>query len=346
MHPIPRICVWEITLACNARCLHCGSCAGDPRPDELSTAEALDAVEQLAALGCTSVTLSGGEPLVRGDWSKLAAAIKDAGMRLEMVSNGLPVAAQADAIAAAGFFGVSLSVDGPAAVHDQLRGVPGAWQRLMDGAHALMERGVRIGAVTQVNRHNLEHLDAVYEMLLEHGFEGWQIQLTLAHGLGRTDGMCLTPEQLPELETRMLDYLARGDLFLHAADSIGYMGRGENRIRSGTGQVDRFWTGCQAGLQVIGLTSNGTVRGCLSMATGHDEGNLRQRSLAEIWGDPDGFAYNRGPDAGALRGACEGCSLGRICRAGCTSLAYAATGDTADNPYCLRRVCKVLEGGA
>ncbi len=342
---VPKICVWEITLACNARCLHCGSCAGDARPDELSTAEALDAVRQLAALGCTSVTLSGGEPLVRGDWPQLAAAIVDAGMRLEMVSNGLPVAAQADAIAAAGFFAVSLSVDGPAEVHDRLRGVPRAFEKLVDGARGLTARGVRIGAVTQVNRHNLNHLDAVYDLLLEYGFEGWQLQLTLAHGLGSTDGMCLLPEQLPQLERQMLDYVGRGDLFVHAADSIGYMGRGENRIRSGTGQADRFWTGCQAGLQVVGLASDGTVRGCLSLATGHDEGNLRERTLAEIWGDPGNFSYNRGPDAGALRGACEGCALGKVCRAGCTSLAFAATGDTADNPYCLRRVCQAMQDG-
>ena len=37
----PKICVWEITLACNAHCIHCGSVAGEPRADELGTDEAV-----------------------------------------------------------------------------------------------------------------------------------------------------------------------------------------------------------------------------------------------------------------------------------------------------------------
>ena len=61
----PRNCVWELTLACNLRCVHCGSRAGHVRPRELSTAECLDVVHQLAGLGTELVTLSGGEPTLR-----------------------------------------------------------------------------------------------------------------------------------------------------------------------------------------------------------------------------------------------------------------------------------------
>ena len=44
---VPVHVVWEITLACDLKCLHCGSRAGRRRPDELSTAECLDVVEHL-----------------------------------------------------------------------------------------------------------------------------------------------------------------------------------------------------------------------------------------------------------------------------------------------------------
>ncbi len=43
---VPRRGVWELTLRCNMRRLHCGSRAGDPRGDELITAEALDLVRR------------------------------------------------------------------------------------------------------------------------------------------------------------------------------------------------------------------------------------------------------------------------------------------------------------
>ncbi|MDZ5649675.1 hypothetical protein ULB03_21450 [Nitrospirillum sp. BR 11828] len=57
---VPVHVVWEITLACNLKCQHCGSRAGRPRADELTTAEALDLVDQLAALGTREMTLIGG----------------------------------------------------------------------------------------------------------------------------------------------------------------------------------------------------------------------------------------------------------------------------------------------
>src|SRR5262245_57644192 len=57
----PVYAVWELTLRCDLACQHCGSRAGHARENELSTAECLDVVAQLAALGIKEVTLIGGE---------------------------------------------------------------------------------------------------------------------------------------------------------------------------------------------------------------------------------------------------------------------------------------------
>ena len=72
----PSYCVWELTLACNQRCGHCGSRAGTPRPDELNTEECLQVVQSLAKLGCEVITLSGGEPTLRSDWYAIAREIQ------------------------------------------------------------------------------------------------------------------------------------------------------------------------------------------------------------------------------------------------------------------------------
>ena len=58
----PRTCVWELTLACNMNCRHCGSRAGKARPDELTQPEALRLCQDLADLGVKRLTLGGGEP--------------------------------------------------------------------------------------------------------------------------------------------------------------------------------------------------------------------------------------------------------------------------------------------
>jgi radical SAM protein with 4Fe4S-binding SPASM domain len=334
------ICVWELTLACNARCTHCGSDAGKPRANELDRNEALALIAELAGLGCKSVTFSGGEPLLRPDWPELARAVRAAGMELEMISNGLAAAEQADAIAGCGFSAVTFSIDGPAAVHDSLRGVAGGLARTLQGAQALRERGVRTGAVTQINRRNLQRLHDTLEVLAANGFSGWQLQLTMPHGRAR-DGdrdhsLCLRPDELPALESRLVALQARAPFFVQAADNIGYMSRHEPRLRTGRSLWECCWAGCGAGLRVVGITSDGTVRGCLSLPTGvADEGNLRERSLVDLWNDPRAFSYNRAFSPADLGPGCRDCAFGSLCRGGCQSLCWATTGAFHHNAHCI-----------
>ena len=61
----PDQVVWEITYACNMRCIHCGTSAGVPRSDELTTDESLALIDELAELGCRGLTLSGGQCTAR-----------------------------------------------------------------------------------------------------------------------------------------------------------------------------------------------------------------------------------------------------------------------------------------
>ncbi len=337
-----KTCVWEITLKCNARCIHCGSHAGKTRPNELSTKEALAIVDDLADLGCKDVTLSGGEPLLRKDWPELAGRINQHKMKLSMITNGLETKSQADAIAAAGFFSIGFSVDGPANVHDKIRNVPNGFIKLIQGAKALVERDVLIGAVTHINRLNLDRLDELHDILVDNGFKGWQVQLTMPHGRAgkHSDELCLAPETLPNIEDKLMAIRYRTPMFFQAADNIGYMSRYEPRLRAGTTKADKFYTGCSAGLSTIGLTSDGTVRGCLSMPPTQNEDNVRKRPLAEIWNDPNLFTYNRRFKAEQLTDNCKGCTFGKICRGGCKSMAMAATGNTTYNPYCLHTIAK------
>src|SRR4030095_5420949 len=85
----PVHAVWEITLVCNLKCHHCGSRAGRRRPDELSTAECIDVVAQLARLGTREVTLIGGEAYLRRDWVEIVRAVRAHGMDCTMQTGAL-----------------------------------------------------------------------------------------------------------------------------------------------------------------------------------------------------------------------------------------------------------------
>src|SRR5688572_20969065 len=77
----PVYAVWEVTLLCDLSCRHCGSRSSRARPDEMSTAECLDVVDQLAHLGCMEVILIGGEVYLRDGWLDIVRRIRDRGMK-------------------------------------------------------------------------------------------------------------------------------------------------------------------------------------------------------------------------------------------------------------------------
>lgn len=329
-----RDVVWELTLRCNALCLHCGSDAGRARPRELSTEEALRVCDEIADLSCACVTFSGGEPFLREDWPALARRLVGRGVRVEVISNGLMIdEALARRCAEAGVHAVSMSVDGTEEIHDRLRGVPGSFRRAMTAAGHLRRAGLRVGAVTQVCRPNLAALAGIEQALAGAGFEGWQLQLTTPVGRAEHAALSLDPEQVPEI-VRFL--LGPGRLPRYAADDIGWMSPDEPEIRSSKRPTDRVFAGCHAGLSLIGLTADGTVRGCLSMPPKFDEASVRDRPLAEIWNDPARFAYNRLFDPERMTGACADCPFRRVCRGGCRTLAWATQGLLTENRYCLR----------
>ncbi len=110
------IVAWETTAACNLKCSYCrASATALPSPDELSTDEALDFIDQLAQQR-PMLILSGGEPLLRPDIFLLARHAVSRGLRVSLASNGTLISPQiADEIAASGISRVSISLDGASA---------------------------------------------------------------------------------------------------------------------------------------------------------------------------------------------------------------------------------------
>src|ERR1043165_4068083 len=88
LHAHPVHVVWEITLACNLKCAHCGARAGKVRPTELSTEECFDVVDQLARLGTREITIIGGEAYLRRDWTDIIARITSHGILASMQTGG------------------------------------------------------------------------------------------------------------------------------------------------------------------------------------------------------------------------------------------------------------------
>jgi Fe-coproporphyrin III synthase len=120
---------------CNCRCAMCDIWK-EKNASALSRHDVERLLPDLARLGTRRVVLSGGEPLMHPDLFGLVRPLREVGMGLTLLSSGLLLERFASEIAAT-FDDVVVSLDGPAAVHDAIRGVPGAFARLRRGVAAL-----------------------------------------------------------------------------------------------------------------------------------------------------------------------------------------------------------------
>ncbi|ASL46315.1 Putative mycofactocin radical SAM maturase MftC [Burkholderia sp. AD24] len=347
---VPVHVVWEITLACDLKCLHCGSRAGRRRPNELNTEECLEVIESLARLGTREVSLIGGEAYLRKDWIQLIEAIRSHGMYCAIQTGGRNLnPARLTQAVEAGLNGVGVSLDGMAPLHDKVRNVPGSFGKAIDTLKRARAAGLATSVNTQIGALTLPDLPALMDTIIELGATHWQIQLTVAMGnAADNDELLLQPYQLQELMPLLASLYRRGlshGLLMNVGNNIGYYGPYEHLWR-GFGDERVHWTGCSAGQQVIALEADGTVKGCPSLATvGFAGGNVRDLSLEEIWRTSEAIHFGRLRSVDDLWGFCRTCYYADVCRGGCTWTSHSLLGKPGNNPYCHYRVIELQKQG-
>jgi radical SAM protein with 4Fe4S-binding SPASM domain len=345
----PAYAVWELTLKCDLACAHCGSRAGRTRPDELDTAECLDLVAQIAAMGVLEVTVIGGEAYLREDWLKIVRAIRQAGMRCSMTTGGRGITAElARAAAEAGLQSTSVSIDGNEATHDRLRGVAGAYRSALAAAAHLKAAGIGLAVNTQINRLSMRELPDVLDTIIALGARAWQIQLTVAMGRAADDpDLLLQPEDLLELFPLLAKLKARCDaagVALWPGNNIGYFGPYESILRAGMQRG--HMASCGAGCTTLGIEANGAIKGCPSLQTvPWTGGNIRDASLQDIWERSASLRYMRDRTVDDLWGYCRTCYYADVCRAGCTWTGFSLFGKPGNNPLCHHRVLEMRKQG-
>ena len=347
--------VWEITLKCNLKCTTCGSRAGAARADELSPAEALDLVDQLAEVGIDEVTLIGGEAYLRQDWPDIVQAIRARGMACTMTTGGLGVSApMARRMADVGIGSVSVSVDGLEASHDRQRGVAGSWRAAFAALGHLRDAGVPVSANTQINALSMAELPALYALLREAGIHAWQVQLTVPMGRAADHPeLLLQPYELLDLFPMLATLAEQGradGITLMPGNNVGYYGPTDTTLK-GRGAPGLNWEGCQAGINTLGIEADGAIKGCPSLpTTPYTGGNVRNLRLAEIVATEaltiNRVAYEEPARATEhLWGYCAGCYYADICRGGCSWTAHVFFGRRGNNPYCHHRALEFAARG-
>ena len=335
-------CVWEITLACCFSCKYCGSAGGHARENELTTEECFIVADQLRDLGCRRVSMIGGEVFMRRDWKEIVSRLIENGIVVNIITNGfLFTDALLAELKSLGIESVAVSLDGPKEVHDRYR-QDGSYERALRAIRALHGAGILVSVISTLNAENAKQLPELYETLKDSGIFAWQLQACSPMGNAANGGVDIAFDPR-EVITFVREYMKKAPFLLGVADNIGYFTPEEGSIR-GNMSGKAYFSGCRAGLSAIGIDSVGNVRGCESMYDERfNEGNLRERSLQEIWEDENAFAYNRKFDKSMLTGACATCELGGHCAGGCRSYNFFARGKLYEAPRCARAMGEKAE---
>jgi MoaA/NifB/PqqE/SkfB family radical SAM enzyme len=292
---LPGEVIWAVTKQCNLRCKHC-SIAEMNSGEELSTEEGFGLIEDAAKLGPVKFGFTGGEPLLREDIYDLIEYAASFDMQVVMATNGTLITNDiAKRLKKVGLERAAMSIDGIGSVHDEFRGVNGAFERTLRGMKACEEEGVAVQLFTTVTRTNYAEIPKIIK--LADDLNLWRIYLIYLIAMGRGKAIsevCLSTAENMQFFDDMVNKQKEAKTWLKPICNPQYWA-----YLKDIGLVDREdgleFTGCTAGITRFHIFP------------------LRAR---------------------ALKGKCGTCKYKNIC-GGCRSRAYATSGDyLAEDPVC------------
>ncbi len=379
VYPPPRLIFWETTAGCNLACIHCRriTVADQLLPQDLTTKESFDLIDQITAFARPIFVLSGGEPLFRPDIFDIARHASDAGLTVALATNGTLIDTQvARKIKEAGIQRVSVSFDGAdAATHNIFRGA-GAFQGALAGMAHLREVGVPFQINTTVARHNIHQMPQTLALAKELKAVALHLFLLVPVGCGVeiADDQQITPEEYEQVLNWLYDAEMEGGMELKATCAPHYFRivrqrQAEERRQGimrerpashhrqaqaggdgrpghpgshpgGRHAMNAMTKGCLAGTGVCFISHRGEVFPCGYLPL--EAGNIRQQPFQQIWQASPLFAELRDPDL--LGGKCGLCEFKRVC-GGCRARAYGMTLEhLGEEPFCTYEPGLVKQG--
>jgi heme b synthase len=351
---LPKWIAWEVTQRCNLRCIHC-RCSAEitSAQGDFTTPEALGLLDQIAELSKPVVVLSGGEPLLRADVFDIARRGTELGLRMCMATNGTLIDdAVCEKMKAAQLRMVSLSLDGStAAIHDDFRSMPGAFEGTLRGAAFLKKHGIPFLINSSFTKRNQADIPNVMRLAKSLGATAWYMFMIVPTGRGE-DIMSelISKEDYEEIlkwhfemERNESELLVRPTCAPHYYRVVPQMAKAEGvkfqrrslTFSTGGGK------GCIAAQSICLIDAFGEVKPCSYFPV--SAGNVKTTPFREIWENSPLFLELR--NFKGYKGKCGVCEYLNVC-GGCRARAYAVTGDYLDEePFCTYTPIRMMRSG-
>ena len=347
----PFLIVWNFTNACNLRCKHCYQNAGPkPLPNELTFEEKLNVLNQLDEMEIPSIAFSGGEPTIHPDFIPIVKEASRRGIYTAVATNGLAFASESftDKALKAGLNYVEVSLDSTdPKVHDEFRGIKGAWELAVKGIKNVVKHGgASTGIAMTLTKLNKDQIGDMVRLAEELGVTRVIFFNFIPTGRGKENvAFDLTPEEREEALRWIYRESRRSSVqVVSTAPQLArvswQMSQGEDVLpthfsipRSQTlRSLAEFIGGCGAGRIYAAIQPDGKVTPCVFMPI--IVGDLREQTFKDIWENSEVMLKLRNKDL--IKPPCGECPYRYVC-GGCRARAYSYHGDyLAPDPGCLR----------
>ncbi len=344
------VVVWNMTRACNLKCIHCYAHAvSRSRERELTTEQAKIMIDDLARFGVPVLLFSGGEPLVRPDLVELARYAVARGMRAVISTNGTLITREkAKELKRVGLSYVGVSLDGMEAINDQFRGKKGAFRAAMEGIRNCQDAGLKVGLRFTINRMNMGEVSRIFDLLEASNIP----RVCFYHLVYAGRGSDLIDQDLDHAETRsVVDLIMDRTKHLHDRGMAKEVLTVDNHADGPYLYLRMLRQSNPRAKEVLALlkmnegNNSGRGIGCISWdGSVHADqfwrhcsfGNILEKPFSQIWTDLSNPLMAKLKDKKRyVKGRCASCRWLDICGGNFRVRAEAATGDLwAPDPAC------------
>lgn len=352
----PFLVIWETTQACALACRHCRASARPGRdPRELTTDEGFRVIRQTAEMGTSILVFSGGDPVNRPDLFDLIRNGKEHGLRTATIPAATDRLERSlvQGLKQAGLDQMALSLDFPRAeLHDAFRGVPGAFAKTLEAVGWAHEAGLPLQINTTVCGDSAPYLAEMADFVEGLGVVFWEVFFLVPVGRGSVL-RGLKPEMCEPLFNLIYRTQKKASFIVKVTEAPHYRRHVAQRERRHSGDRGRpasavtmpaVLTRSEGPGHTVGLAPRGVNAGNGFLFVSHQgeiypsgflpisAGNVRERTLAEVYRGSELFRSLRDPDL--LKGRCRRCEFRLIC-GGSRSRAFGLTGDFLEtDPWC------------
>jgi len=316
----------HLTHKCNLDCKHCYISAGRPLPDEMTSKEILNLIEEFRRLGGNRLILTGGETFLRREpLYQAVRKARDLGIQdVKIETNGTLITDKDIRLLKDSEASVAVSLGGATPrSHSYVRG-KGTFLKVIKTVRKLAESNVNTTIGITLMRPNLGEGRKIAHLAKDLGVN--LVTLNMITFMGRAkehEELAISPTEAMSAvkEVRQAaEELGVKTVFEEILTSLRHLGRRES---------------CGAGVNSLSIAANGDLYPCNSFQDGPlRAGNVREQTLEEIWRKSSVCQTFQNLSVLDIH-ECRGCELKFICSGGCLAETFRTFQDLrVRSPYC------------